>query len=56
MYAMPVDFQLTWFINRLQRWLNTREKIQEINSIDDVVDLINKSNRIIVLTGAGVLI
>ncbi|KAK4049202.1 NAD-dependent histone deacetylase sir2 [Microbotryomycetes sp. JL201] len=38
----------------LSRVLRQRERRQDLNSVDDVVDLIRKSKNIVLLTGAGV--
>jgi 6-phosphogluconate dehydrogenase len=40
----------------IRRELEKREKLLEYNTVDDVVSLLQKSQRIIVLTGAGVRI
>ena len=42
------------FILRLLNESTTRPKLNHINTIDDVISLIEKSSKIIVLTGAGV--
>ncbi|KAJ1902728.1 NAD-dependent histone deacetylase sir2 [Coemansia sp. IMI 209127] len=53
---MPVpDFQLLPLLShQLIRFLRNRPKLPNINTIDDVVELLQKSKRIMVLTGAGV--
>lgn len=39
---------------QLTKFYRNRPKLQDINTIDDVVELLKKSKRIMVLTGAGV--
>ncbi|KAJ1960055.1 NAD-dependent histone deacetylase sir2 [Dipsacomyces acuminosporus] len=51
---MP-DLQLLPLLkHHLIRFYRNRPKLPTVNSIEDVVDLIKRSNRIMVLTGAGV--
>jgi NAD-dependent deacetylase sirtuin 1 len=38
----------------MTRFNMRRQKLKTVNTIEDVVDLLKKSNNIIVLTGAGV--
>lgn len=33
--------------------LRKRKKLEDVNTVDDVVDLIKKSNNIMILAGAG---
>ena len=48
------DMSALRFIVRLLSESNVRSKLSHINTIEDVVSLIEKSSKIIVLTGAGV--
>ncbi|KAJ1770652.1 NAD-dependent histone deacetylase sir2 [Coemansia sp. RSA 1843] len=49
------DFQLLPLLShQLVRFFRNRPKLPDVNTIDDVVELLKKSKRIMVLTGAGV--
>ncbi|KAI5196601.1 SIR2-domain-containing protein [Aureobasidium subglaciale] len=53
-----LPYSTTWYYRILglciQRELRRRQKLTEYNTIDDAVSLIQKSNRIMVITGAGI--
>ncbi|KAJ1726463.1 NAD-dependent histone deacetylase sir2 [Coemansia biformis] len=49
------DLQLLPLLrNQLVRFFRNRPKLAHVNTVEDVVDLLSKSRRILVLTGAGV--
>ncbi|KAI5264098.1 SIR2-domain-containing protein [Aureobasidium subglaciale] len=53
-----LPYSTTWYYRILglciQRELRRRQKLTEYNTIDDAVSLIQKSNKIMVITGAGI--
>lgn len=50
----PLADQLRMLKVACSRVLRNREKLEEYNTPDDVVELVRKSKRILFLTGAGV--
>merc|ERR1719414_142216 len=48
------DYESIWKIMLQQMLSEDRKKLTNVNTLQDVVELIRKSNKIIVLTGAGV--
>ncbi|EDW76170.1 uncharacterized protein Dwil_GK15314 [Drosophila willistoni] len=51
---LPDDSVLWDYLAHLLNEPKRRSKLQHVNTFDDVIDLLQKSQRIIVLTGAGV--
>merc|ERR1719414_1859463 len=48
------DYESIWKIMLQQMLSEDRKKLTNVNTLQDVVELIRKSNKIIILTGAGV--
>ncbi|PWN90667.1 SIR2-domain-containing protein [Acaromyces ingoldii] len=51
---LPLAFYVTVLKTALARILRRREKLPLYNTVDDVIDLITRSNNIVVLGGAGI--